>query len=245
MSLLKNLEKKLENIIEGAFSKGFPSQVQPVEIAKKIDLELRENKTVSLSRTFAPNHFDIKLSERDYGYLEGFIDAIKKELSDYVTERAKESNLFITEVEINFKKDKKVRYGQFQVKSTLTKEIKEEVQKEVKSQATKIIPKEEILKSLEVIEHIIEQPDKKKVFKLIKPVTIIGRSKVSDISLNDPSISRKHVELVKENDRIRLVDLGSTNGTMVNDTRVKAKMLRAGDKILIGKSALIYRRRNG
>jgi hypothetical protein len=245
LSLLKNLEKKLENIIEGAFSAGFPSHVQPVEIAKKIDLELLDNKTVSLSRTFAPNHFIIKLSSEDFDHLKGFADAIKNELSDYVLTRAKENNLYIDDVEIDIVKDEELRLGQFQISSTLTEDVKEELSKESKSQETQIISHDELVQAMSNVEHVLEDPLSKTKYKLIKLETVIGRSKLCDISIADASISRKHAELFKEGDQVRLVDLDSTNGTQVNDTNVQAKMLRNGDKIQIGKSTLIYRRMNG
>ena len=55
MSLLKDLEAKLERTVEGAFAKGFKSGVQPVEIAKKLDRAMESGRTVSVSKIYIPN----------------------------------------------------------------------------------------------------------------------------------------------------------------------------------------------
>ena len=62
MSVLRNLEAKLEGLVEGAFSRAFKSKVQPVEIARKLAKEMEDNKTVSLSRTYVPNQYLVYLS---------------------------------------------------------------------------------------------------------------------------------------------------------------------------------------
>ena len=56
MSVLRNLEAKLEGLVEGAFSRAFRSQVQPVELARKLAKEMEDAKSVSLSRHRVLNH---------------------------------------------------------------------------------------------------------------------------------------------------------------------------------------------
>ena len=74
------------------------------------------------------------------------------------------------------------------------------------------------------------------------PITI-GRDDVAELALSDGSISRRHcrVERDSESGRYILVDLGSTNGTRVNGTRVDKKVpLAAGDKIFLGASVIRF-----
>ena len=60
-------------------------------------------------------------------------------------------------------------------------------------------------------------------FFLTQPEMSIGRDPVADISIGDQSISRKHAVVIKkEGKRVELKDLGSSNGTFVNDVRVAA-----------------------
>ena len=64
-----------------------------------------------------------------------------------------------------------------------------------------------------------------KTFTLSKPVAIVGRLTTQnkpDIELNDEVVSRRHLEIRLKDDRYWVRDLGSTNGTMLNDDRIIA-----------------------
>jgi hypothetical protein len=66
----------------------------------------------------------------------------------------------------------------------------------------------------------------------------IGRGAELPVVLAEDMVSRKHAKLTIQGDRIRIEDLGSTNGTFVNGERVKAAEVRVGDRILIGTSIM-------
>jgi ABC transport system ATP-binding/permease protein len=72
-----------------------------------------------------------------------------------------------------------------------------------------------------------------------KPV-IIGRAPEADIHLDAPNISRKHASFKKLGEQYVLEDLGSLNGTYVNDQPIQSAILRDGDLIEIGKFLLVF-----
>ena len=69
--------------------------------------------------------------------------------------------------------------------------------------------------------------------------TVMGRGEKVDVRLVDEGISREHAQLVQQGDRIILEDLGSTNGTFCNGTRVQRQVLAHGDKILLGSTTIL------
>jgi pSer/pThr/pTyr-binding forkhead associated (FHA) protein len=77
-------------------------------------------------------------------------------------------------------------------------------------------------------------------FHLNKPVSSAGRHPNSDIYLDEVTVSRKHAEFRRESDGIRLVDLGSLNGTYVNRKTVDSALLVSGDEVQLGKFRLIF-----
>jgi Protein of unknown function (DUF3662)/FHA domain len=77
---------------------------------------------------------------------------------------------------------------------------------------------------------------------LTGPVTVIGRSSACDLPLDDASASRRHAELRRRGANTVLVDLDSTNGTLVNGRRVREAPLRAGDRITIGTTTIVFER---
>ena len=89
MSVLRNLEAKLEGLVEGAFSRAFRSQVQPVELARKLAKEMDAHKTASISRIYVPNQYTVFLSPQDRKKLEGYERSLEQELSGYLLEHAR------------------------------------------------------------------------------------------------------------------------------------------------------------
>ena len=72
---------------------------------------------------------------------------------------------------------------------------------------------------------------------------VVGRGVASDIAIYDPTISRRHAELVVSDDGIDVTDLGSSNGTCINGARVESGHLKANDSVTFGK--VTYRLRTG
>ncbi|EQC51272.1 FHA domain-containing protein [Bacteriovorax sp. DB6_IX] len=69
---------------------------------------------------------------------------------------------------------------------------------------------------------------------------IMGRSNQADIQIIDTQASREHLELVKVGKDYVLTDLGSQNGVMVNDLKVKQHKLKNGDKIIVGSTVFKF-----
>jgi two-component system cell cycle response regulator len=77
-----------------------------------------------------------------------------------------------------------------------------------------------------------------KLCTLEKGKTIIGRSAQAGIPLKDSGVSREHLEIEVDGEKATIRDLGSTNGTFVNNKRISRYTLRDGDKIQISSSTV-------
>lgn len=77
-------------------------------------------------------------------------------------------------------------------------------------------------------------------YRLTTDVVNIGRMVDNDLQVDDPYVSRYHVQLRRRGSEYLLFDINSSRGTMVNGARVKEHALRSGDVIDIGRSRLIY-----
>jgi hypothetical protein len=75
------------------------------------------------------------------------------------------------------------------------------------------------------------------------PVLQIGRAPGCDIVLDDRNVSRRHAEIRRRGPVVVLIDLDSTNGTIVNGRRVREHPLADGDRITLGNSRLTFERR--
>lgn len=87
---------------------------------------------------------------------------------------------------------------------------------------------------------VLEGIDKGRVFReLTTPVTI-GREEGNVLRLNDERVSRFHAKVQFDNNEVIITDLDSTNGTRVNGNVVQIRRLRAGDRIHVGRSILLF-----
>ncbi len=75
-----------------------------------------------------------------------------------------------------------------------------------------------------------------KKYHIDRPSLILGRSSKADIQIDQESVSRNHCKIISTGSSIMLRDLGSTNGTYVNDELVDEYVLRDGDFIKVGRS---------
>ena len=86
---------------------------------------------------------------------------------------------------------------------------------------------------------ILHGADRGKVYKDLEPPMTVGREEGNDIQLNDERVSRCHFKVQRDNDRLVLTDLDSTNGTKVNGVECQLKILRHGDLIAVGRSLML------
>ncbi len=87
---------------------------------------------------------------------------------------------------------------------------------------------------------VLDGADRGRVFQQLVPPITIGREEGNTIQLNDERVSRYHVKIQEDHNRLVITDLESTNGTKVNGEDVQLRILRYGDMIAIGRSVLLF-----
>ena len=87
---------------------------------------------------------------------------------------------------------------------------------------------------------VIAGPSKDSVIPLPDGEATIGRDPTSAVPVIDPSVSRKHCVLRREDTRFQIKDLESRNGTLVNGVAIKDHWLRHGDEIATGDSVFLF-----
>ena len=80
MSVLRTIESKLESLFEGVFGRAFRTNVQPVELARKLVKEMDDHRNVSVSRVYVPNEYTIYLSPADREQFADFEESLCDEL---------------------------------------------------------------------------------------------------------------------------------------------------------------------
>ena len=241
MSLLRGIEQKLEGLFEGTFSKAFKSEVQPIEIARKLAKEMSDSKTISISRTYVPNQYTVYLSPQDRQQFEGWEDAARKELSDYLLQYARDEGLTLTtRPTVDFATDDRLGVGEFGIQAMLIQAPEDEHAEPEQADFghTMVYSPSQDVRRMDPR----DAPATGKAFLvgagkrtvLSGSRILIGRSRECDIQLDDPNTSRRHAEVRREGHAWVVADLGSTNGIKVNGSRVAEAELHQGDEVTLG-----------
>lgn len=207
---LQQVERRLERLVEGVFSKAFRGGLQPVELARRLTREVDAHRSVSARGTVAPNHAVITLSEIDAQRFESFADALVRELEEAMREHARDRMYrFLGPVQVELFQDPDFRKSEF----TMDVEVR---------QGPGGMPAAALVLG-----------DGSRI-AVGEDAIIIGRAPECDLELADSTVSRRHAEIVRDGDAWFIRDLGSSNGTKVNGSGITDQMLRDGDEIRLG-----------
>jgi hypothetical protein len=227
---LHNFEHKLEQMISGAFARAFRSAVQPVEIAAALQRECDNNAQIlSRQRRMVPNYFHVELSKSDLDRLSPYDTALAEEMTEQVEDHAQHQGyVFPGPVRITFEAADDLTTGRFRIRS--------QAKARVTSQATHTqIGRARALLDINGTKHPLQPPG-----------LVIGRGTEADVRINDPGVSRRHVEFVVEHagdgpPRLTVSDLGSTNGMLVDGHRITRTAVRDGTTVKIGNTTMTVR----
>jgi hypothetical protein len=252
--VLRLIEQKIEALVEGVFGRAFRTNVQPVELARKLAKEMDDHRQVSVSRVYVPNEYTIFLSESDRAQFEGYEESLVGELREYLAEHARrESYALLSSPTVLVKTDEDLDVGEFGIAVRMAQpepgipEQPSAPPPQVESGATMIYkpsapPETQAASPAELglereLAYLVVDGNR---HELRKRRTVIGRSKDCDLQLDDPNASRRHAEVRQEGTSYWIVDLDSTNGLEVNGRRAKRAKLDTGDKVTIGSTDLVF-----
>lgn len=86
---------------------------------------------------------------------------------------------------------------------------------------------------------VIRGRDQGRRFELTSGMTI-GRESNNDIQIHDTEVSRRHARIEEREDGVWIVDLDSSNGSFLNETRITDHALRSGDRLQLGGTLMIF-----
>ncbi|QIX25166.1 DUF3662 domain-containing protein [Nocardioides sp. JQ2195] len=230
MSGLQRFENKLEQMVSGVFARAFRSAVQPVEISAALQREVDNNAQIlSRERRLVPNSFHVELSASDLERLAPYDSTLASELTNSLRDHADEqSYVFPGPVKIQFEKAEDLTTGRFRVRSS--------AQAKVTTNATDTqVGRAKVLVEVNGVRHPLNPPG-----------LIVGRGTEAGLRINDPGISRQHIEFRIQHGRfprgqapeLTVRDLGSTNGMQVDGHRVEQATLYDGSTVRIGNTTM-------
>jgi Protein of unknown function (DUF3662)/FHA domain len=229
---LQRLEQRLEGMVYGAFARVFRSAVQPVEIAAALERECDNNAQIlSRQRRAVPNDFHVELAATDFDRLAPYDSTLAQELAEQLKEHADQQHyVFPGPVTIAFESADDLSTGRFRIKSRAQAAVTSN------SNLTRQRRPRAVLE-VNGTQHPLQPPG-----------LVVGRGTEADVRINDPGVSRRHIEFTVHPHgagdagyEIEVGDLGSTNGMLVDGHRIARTPVGDGTRVKIGNTTLTVR----
>jgi hypothetical protein len=251
MSFLRSIEHKIEALLEGIFGRAFRTNVQPVELARKLAKEMDDHRTISVSRVYVPNEYTVYLSPEDRSQFETYEASLVEELKEHLAEHARrERYALLSAPRVGIETDADLAVGEFGIATRMVQPERARARDRVAPSGpgetmvyhrppvpTEAVAAEEL--GVEPPAAVLDADGERHTID--KQRVVIGRSRDCDIQIADPNVSRRHAEVRREGAAFWLVDLGSTNGVDVNGRRQHRAKLSDGDRVTLGTTELTFR----
>jgi hypothetical protein len=267
VGVLQRFEKRLENLVEGAFAKVFKGVVHPVEIASAMQREADAHKSIlGAGRTLVPNRYIIDLSPSDHDRLESFAAPLAQELAQAQAEYIGEQGWTVYgDVIVEIERGEGLDTGMFRVVSEVYTGTMDSPPansygddpygdggygQQHQGGYGQPVTGPPVAAGPMSGAPMSGGPSggaprlvgtDGRPYTIAIGSTIIGRGEAAQVRIADVGISRQHARVDFDGARVVITDLGSTNGTAVNGTRVNAAALQAGDVVQLGTTTLTFR----
>ncbi len=206
---LRSIERRLERFVEDSVGRFFRGGVRPVEISHRVTREMTDSRSVGVrGQPVVANHFSIGLASVDLERFADVQESLVRELCDAARETARDEGwVFMGPVQIELSADLGLRGGGLSVIARM-------------KEADGGVGVLHLANGHQVV--------------LGEFVLTLGRLPECTITFDDSNVSREHATVRPDGTGFVLSDLGSTNGTLVNDVPVVRHRLDDGDRICLG-----------
>jgi hypothetical protein len=203
--------------------------VQPVEIAAALQRECDNNAQIlSRERRMVPNDFHVELAQTDLDRLAPYDTTMARDFTEQLEDHAQQQGYqFPGPIRIEFEAAEDLTTGRFRIRSSAKAQVQSNSSRTQAQRARAF-----------VLAGDQQHP-------LHPPATVVGRGTEADIRVNDPGVSRRHIEFqlvgADAGLQVRVRDLGSTNGMLVDGHRITSTSVRDGSEVKIGNTTLTVR----
>ncbi len=229
-----NFEDRLERLIEGGFARLFRGGIQPREVAVQLIRAIEDNAAPDDSgREAAPCRYQVGFHHHDLVVLLGRTPDLSRKLAQHVITYCQENSLYLAETpHITLVNDPHVQPGAIAIV------------------ATHLVNPHTTTQTMEPIHH--QGPstpapadaqlivDGKRSVQLRGEVFNIGRHPDNDLVLDDPRVSRHHVQIRLRHGRFTVYDRHSRAGTIINGQKINEHILTPGDVMRLGSISILY-----
>jgi hypothetical protein len=267
---LQRFESFVERLMEGSFARLFRSPIQPAEIAKRLEREMEAHPTISVGRTYVPNHYEVTLNPEDFSEFEPFRHSLEHNMAEFISDLASERGYsLVSRPRVTLKSEAGMPRRGIEIEARLSDEPAASVRadapagsqtgagagepqaaEDLQIERTHAMPLVRSRQTGRGMQPTTAPPRASlqpmggemagRDFPLTKTLISIGRGLDNDLVIDDARVSRHHAQITFRHGHYLLRDQRSTNGTFVNDQPIETVVLASNDRISIGGFELVF-----
>ncbi len=261
MGAIAAVERFLERLFERQAARLFRTELRPIQVQRRLERTIEDHRSRGGIRTIVPHRFVVRLTPADLAALQTAAPRLADQLADGAMAFARAHGYtLIDRPTVTLRADPRISPGDIVVDIAAAPSIAngggpppagapdrsrddpgEPAAQPTRSPATDgtavfVVPSADGPRA--TLREI--RPDRSaRLIEFIGRPLRIGRGSDNDVVLRDGRASRQHARIDARRGALVLTDLGSTNGSWVNDRRVAAIALGEGDRIRLGTTTLI------
>lgn len=232
MNILDRFEQRVERVMEGGIGRLFRSPVQPAEIGQKLERAMGERPVASVRGKLVPNQFQVRLHPHDLAPFTSYQAALQRQLESWLDEVARRRGFTVVDrIHVELLAADIPRRA-----IAVTATISERPTAVPTGSGPDLVshPEAATGRPRPIRLRFLNGPQRRLETVISRPTTTIGRDPANDLVLDVGDVSRHHARLELAAGELRVVDLGSTNGTSVNGRSVRTAALHPGDEVSFG-----------
>lgn len=246
MRPLASLERFFERLFEGQSARLFHTKLQPIQLQRRVERAMEAGRVRDGDKTVVPHRFAVHLAAADLAALRDAHPTLAADLADAALEFARAHHYRLTDrPNVALVADTSIEPGDVLVAAASEPEHTDEAavaaaaspdHSPADQTAVFVMPTVDAPKAR--LREI--RPDgSTRTFAVDGRPLTIGRAPDNGLVLFDGRVSRHHARLYGRRGALLLADLGSTNGSWVNDRKVEEMALGEGDRIRVGDTILV------
>lgn len=237
---MSRVERFIERLVERPSARLFGTRLQPIQILRRIERAMEAGRDADGTRGLVPDRYVVRLHPDDLATLVP-AEAVAGALASGALSFARARGYALRDrPRVTLQPEEALRPGEVEVDAEASPVAEAAIAggSAAPDSGTRVyeVP---IVRAPEIVIEVREPNRSARRVPLTGAPIRIGRAPECELVLKDSRVSRRHARLHARDGVLVLTDLGSTNGTRVNDHRVTEVVLGAGDRILIGDTQLV------
>ena len=239
MRLIAALERRLERLFERPAARLFPTPIHPIQLQRRLERALEVERLEGASRVYAPDEYSLHVHPADLAALRREAPDLERELAAALVARTRQRGYYLRRTPtVRIVGDDETPRGEAHVGASVSRGEEALPDDAPPSEATAVYRAPPVARPMAQLA-VTEPSVGARRVRIDGALVRIGRAVDNDVVLLDPKVSRHHGELRVQRGTLVYRDLASTNGSLVNGTRVGELAVGLGDRIEVGDTTVI------